>query len=333
MSESLPLTPRRTDTGLLSTIRGQPPHIPDHELLRCIGSGSYGEVWLARNVMGGYRAVKVIYRQTFLDERPYEREFTGIKKFEPVSRTHDDLIDILQVGRNDRDGCFYYVMELSDDAVSAEKIDPVTYEPKTLEREMLNRGRLPFEECLRLGLSLAAGLGHLHKHGLIHRDIKPCNIIFVTGIPKIADIGLVAAMVLVVAAAAYYQVNRDRRLARQNLADSHVAYGTRLIDEGDLSGALPSFAQALRLEQSDAERAKRHRVHLGVVLRQCPKLIRVWFQDGRINAAGFSPNGRRVVIAGINGNAAVWDVNSNLQVFRLTAHNPEKGVESAFVTC
>src|SRR5207249_8563809 len=39
------------------------PSIPDHELLRCIGGGSYGEVWLARNVLGDYRAVKVIYRE------------------------------------------------------------------------------------------------------------------------------------------------------------------------------------------------------------------------------------------------------------------------------
>src|SRR5262249_30796871 len=39
-----------------------PQRIPDHELLRCIGSGSYGEVWLARNIMGTYRAVKVTYR-------------------------------------------------------------------------------------------------------------------------------------------------------------------------------------------------------------------------------------------------------------------------------
>jgi hypothetical protein len=36
--------------------------IPDHELLRVIGRGSYGEVWLARNIMGTYRAVKIIRR-------------------------------------------------------------------------------------------------------------------------------------------------------------------------------------------------------------------------------------------------------------------------------
>src|SRR5213594_4372692 len=91
-----------------------PPHIPDHELLRRIGLGSYGEVWLARNVVGAYRAVKVVYRDRFEDERPYEREYSGIQKFEPISRTHDGLVDILQIGRNDRVGYFYYVMELAD---------------------------------------------------------------------------------------------------------------------------------------------------------------------------------------------------------------------------
>src|SRR5439155_14517365 len=93
-----------------------PPQIPDHELLRCVGQGSYGEVWLARNVLGDYRAVKVIYRDKFEHERPYEREFEGIQKFEPISRLHDSQVDILHVGRNDAAGYFYYVMELADDA-------------------------------------------------------------------------------------------------------------------------------------------------------------------------------------------------------------------------
>ena len=88
-----------------------PPLIPDHELLRRIGLGSYGEVWLARNVMGTHRAVKVVYRDTFDNERPYEREFSGIQKFEPVSRSHDGLVDVLQIGRNDAAGYFLSTKE------------------------------------------------------------------------------------------------------------------------------------------------------------------------------------------------------------------------------
>src|SRR6266850_847988 len=89
-------------------------NIPDHALIREIGRGSYGEVWLARNALGTYRAVKIVYRQTFAHDRPYEREFSGIQKFEPISRAHEGLVDILQVGRNNDAGYFYYVMELAD---------------------------------------------------------------------------------------------------------------------------------------------------------------------------------------------------------------------------
>src|SRR5206468_3959602 len=95
---------------------GAPPAIPDYELLRRIGSGSYGEVWLARDVLGQYRAVKIVCRHSFDQEKPYEREFAGIRKFEPISREHEGHVDILHVGRNDAAGHFYYVMELADDA-------------------------------------------------------------------------------------------------------------------------------------------------------------------------------------------------------------------------
>src|SRR5262252_4200809 len=89
--------------------------IPEHELLRSIASGAYGQVWLARNRLGAYRAVKIVYRASFDHERPFEREFAGIKAFEPISRSHEGLVDLLQVGRDDAAGYFYYVMELADD--------------------------------------------------------------------------------------------------------------------------------------------------------------------------------------------------------------------------
>jgi len=168
--------------------------IGDHELLRRIGSGSYGEVWLARNVMGAHRAIKVIYRKTFTDARPFDREFAGLKRFEPISRSHPGWISILHVGRDEEAGFFYYVMEAADDIALGQAINPEDYTPKTLASELAKRGRLPLDECLRLGMSLAAALGQLHSHGLIHRDVKPSNIIFVNSVPKLADIGLVTAI-------------------------------------------------------------------------------------------------------------------------------------------
>ena len=169
-----------------------PVQIPDHVLLHRVGTGSYGEVWLARNTLGTFRAVKVIYRDAFDNDRPYEREFQGLKLFEPLSRTHDGLVDILHLGRNDTAGYFYYVMEAADDACQGGQINPADYTPLTLSEVIRRRSRLPIKECLRLGALLAGALEHLHQGGLSHRDVKPSNIIFVQGVPKLADIGLVA---------------------------------------------------------------------------------------------------------------------------------------------
>jgi hypothetical protein len=50
--------------------------------------------------MGALRAVKLVERRQFDSDRPYEREFAGIQRYEPVSRTADGLVHVLHVGRN-----------------------------------------------------------------------------------------------------------------------------------------------------------------------------------------------------------------------------------------
>ena len=170
------------------------PTIPDHELLRCVGKGAYGEVWLARTILGGYRAAKLVYRRSFTEDQPYEREFDGIRHFEPISRSHGGLVPILHVGRDDAAGYYFYLMEPADDAERSDSIRAETYTPKTLGREINRRGALPLDECMELAHSLALALGFLHDQGLLHRDIKPSNIIFIKGVPKLADIGLVTPM-------------------------------------------------------------------------------------------------------------------------------------------
>src|SRR5262245_4487936 len=177
--------------ALLGEVEGSirpelPPVIPDHELLKRIGGGSYGEVWLARNILGTWRAVKIVYRNSFDHDRPFEREFAGIQKFEPISRTHESQVHILHVGR--AAGYFYYVMELADDAnagpspgregqpalrrpcegggegerLSSVIRDSSVYLPRTLKLDLQRRGRLPVDECIQIGLSLSTALAHLH---------------------------------------------------------------------------------------------------------------------------------------------------------------------------
>lgn len=162
-------------------------------MLRCIGKGSYGEVWLARSLTGSLRAIKVVRREDFELDRTFEREFEGITRFEPISRDHPGLVHILHVGRNDEEGFYYYVMELGDDRETGSRVDPGDYEARTMGSDRTMKKRLPVQECVQHGIVLADALAHLHEHGLTHRDIKPSNIIFVNGKPKLADIGLVAA--------------------------------------------------------------------------------------------------------------------------------------------
>jgi serine/threonine protein kinase len=167
------------------------PLIPDHEVLRVIGRGAYGEIWLARSLTGALRAVKIVYRSTFESERAFRREFEGMSAFEPISRAYAGFVDILHVGQTTE--YLYYIMELADDHMTGRNIDVINYVPRTLKSELDRRKHLSVAESIQVGLSLTKALDALHVHGLAHRDIKPSNIIFIDGVPRLADIGLVAA--------------------------------------------------------------------------------------------------------------------------------------------
>jgi len=173
----------------------RPPKISGYKLFQPpFGEGAYGKVWLAKNSAGEWRALKVIYREKFgNDSGPYDREFNGISRYQPFSGQHPGLLRVDFVSQKS-DDYFYYVMELGD-ALSAEwQRKPASYRPRDLagERARAASHRLPVGEVIQLGIALADALDFIHRHGYTHRDIKPQNVIFVNGQPKLADMGLIA---------------------------------------------------------------------------------------------------------------------------------------------
>jgi CHASE2 domain-containing sensor protein len=185
----------RNKTIVLSFPEPNPPDAPEYELFEPpFGKGAFGKVWLVRNAIGQWQALKAVYQANFgSDTRPYEAEFKGIQKYKPISEKHPGLLRIELVSRKKNEGYFYYVMELGDALTSGWEQQPALYKPRDLEsmRRKMNDHRLPVPECARVGVALADALDYLHRQGLTHRDIKPSNVIFVSGQPKLADVGLV----------------------------------------------------------------------------------------------------------------------------------------------
>lgn len=191
-AEKLPETPR--ETVVLTFPEDKPPDAPEYELLQpSIGEGSFGKVWIVRNAIGQWQALKAVYQSKFGTNRhPYELEFKGLQKYKPVSEKHPGLLRIDLVSKMKDEGYFYYVMELGDAQAPGWESDPSTYKPRDLENMRKQADRpLPLAECIRIGTVLADALNFLHSQGLTHRDIKASNVIFVSGRPKLADIGLV----------------------------------------------------------------------------------------------------------------------------------------------
>ena len=168
------------------------PDVSDHELIKCIGKGSFGQVWLARTITYSWRAIKVVWRNSDEDETCFKREYEGLQKYEPISRGCSSLVTVLHAGHNDR--FFYYSMELADALTVTQPFDPQNYKPKTLRSLLKQQKRLTIEECLNLGVVLTQALDDLHRHALVHRDIKPSNVIYVNNVPKLADIGLITQL-------------------------------------------------------------------------------------------------------------------------------------------
>jgi serine/threonine protein kinase len=177
-------------TSPLSTGDGRvPPDVPGFDIIRPIGKGGFGEVWLATNrATGRLRAVKIIAAARSGTGDPAGREITSIIRLEAnLRRQHPNLVTIHHVG--ECPGHIFFVMDLADDVTGTTGSADPGYRPATLQSR-LQAGPMPAEECRRRAGELLAGLAALHDAGMVHRDVKPANCLFVGGELQLADFGL-----------------------------------------------------------------------------------------------------------------------------------------------
>jgi WD40 repeat protein/serine/threonine protein kinase len=120
---------------------------------------------------------------------------------------------------------------------------------------------------------------------------------------------------------AQQEAAQARQESLQRLIRLHVADGTRLLDDGDLFGALPWLTEALALDQGDAAREQRHRTRIAGALAQAPRLVHLWTHEREVEHVAFSPDGRRIVAAGRDHTARVWDAVTGEAVTPPLRHN------------
>ena len=153
---------------------------------REIGHGAYGVVFLAEGPDGERAAVKVCRRDAIGEER-YERELRGAKLYRTIP-SQEGLVRMREFV--EESWGFYAVMDLADNEFGDRDFALDEYRPKTLADVIEGEKALPLDECVKLGMALAKGLATLQRHHLLHRDIKPGNVIYVGGYPVLSDPGL-----------------------------------------------------------------------------------------------------------------------------------------------
>ena len=166
--------------------------IADYDLIRTCGQGSFGVVWIVRDRAGAFRAMKVVEFGRLIGDVIPKREIQALEHYCRNVPDHPNLAQIYHIGRNER--WLYYTMELADDLQTGRTVRknlPTDYEPMTL-LDVLRRGRLSVDTAVEIALRLLSGVSCLHRAGLVHRDVKPANIIFVNREVKLTDFSLVS---------------------------------------------------------------------------------------------------------------------------------------------
>ncbi|MEU9337120.1 serine/threonine-protein kinase [Streptomyces sp. NPDC048290] len=149
--------------------------IGDYTVVRLLGSGGMGSVYLARSRSGRLVAIKVIRPEFAADPRFRERFRQEIEAARKVGGFHTAaVVD-------------------ADTAAPQPWMASAYVEGPTLEAE-IGRGSLPEGQLWRLAAALAEALQAIHSHGLVHRDLKPANIVLASDGPRVMDFGIARAM-------------------------------------------------------------------------------------------------------------------------------------------
>ena len=149
-------------------------------LLKECGSGAFGSVFLAENETTHQRVALKILPKT---GRHWNKELASLTVYQEKCR-HANLMRIYHIGQNE--DCIFYTMDAAD------PLHPEgDYVPDTLGNRLRERKRLDPEEIRVMLNELLSGLEILHGARLLHRDIKPDNVLWVDGHAVLGDIGLV----------------------------------------------------------------------------------------------------------------------------------------------
>ena len=148
-----------------------------YEILGKIGTGGMADVYKAKDhKLNRYVAVKVL-KPEFREDTTFIRKFRSEAQA-AAGLTHPNIVNVFDVG--DDEGVYYIVMEL--------------IEGITLKEYISKKGKLSIKEATSIAIQVSMGLEAAHNHGIVHRDVKPQNIIISTdGKVKVTDFGIARA--------------------------------------------------------------------------------------------------------------------------------------------
>lgn len=148
-----------------------------YEILEQIGNGGMSDVYKAKcHKLNRYVAIKVL-KPEFSQDTSFVSKFR-VEAQSAAGLSHPNVVNVYDVG--EENGIHYIVMEL--------------VEGITLKKYIEKRGKLPYKEAVSIAIQVANGMEAAHKHHIVHRDIKPQNIIISKeGKVKVTDFGIAKA--------------------------------------------------------------------------------------------------------------------------------------------